>query len=1286
MQAAGRPALLGMPLRSAGVGAARRRGGASGALRVQALKIKWNQAAEKMGSDTEESKSKTDKAPAEEGTRQAQQQEQQPKAAAAPTTPAAAAAAQPKAEAAGSAAPVAAKAAKAAAPAAAAPAATADEPATAAAAGSGGGGKAPAAPSPDKPSPQPPAKAAVEPPPPATNGARASNGASGLPSPAKGAEAKLAVAAKISAARMLARKLAEEKQAALAASRLASAKAVDPEAAKQMIQNAEDEVAELAKEAAKADAMARAAKAAELGQAQQLELQRLKSENEALQKLLVQLAADRESAERKLAEVKQQYSGVPAEKEALAAELDTGTMPAKLAEIAAASAPPPPQAAKPPPPETAKPKPALLQQMAERAMAQGQRVFVVPEGGAPVGQTVVLYYERTRGPLPGNADIGLKVGFNKWESMDTLPMERCPELRESLPGPDWWRVALPLPELLFRVDFVTVDARSGAVDNNGGRDFQLALRGACTEQDLQLRRLELLERYEAQRMQELRAEEDRIYNEWMRAAESAAQEARMAYHERRRQQLMQEAGAVVAERRGAAIDAFITAQSKDGVFGWPLGPPEAGGSALLVYNKLSGQLRNSPSTVFVHVGYDGWWLQDKRVIAMSPLGEADSRKYNLPPGQWVGAEVPAWNTAAMLDFVFTDDRRAMWDNNNGRDYHTLLRNPASGDKLVKLVYEALDTATSADTVHQEELAAKRVLDKAHVKATAARRRRELRSRTLFTKPLTPVAGQPVEIYYNPDETALRGRPEVYVTGGFNRWTHPEKFAPVQMQSVVPGGIGWYKATVQVPEDAHVVDFAFLDTRDQQTGFYDNNKGLDYHIPVQGGRGSMPTLRVVHVAAEMAPIAKEGGLGDVVTALGRAVQDEGHDVEVVLPKYDCINYNLVQDLRLAKDYYFNGVQVKIWKGVVEGLRTTFLEPCNGYFWVGRIYTDIWRDRERFYYWCNCALEYIKHHADARQPDIVHCHDWQSAPVAWLDHGSAKCAFTIHNLNYGADLIGQAMAACEVATTVSPTYAQEVSGHPAIAPHHGKFWGIRNGIDPDIWDPAEDPLLPRGYTADSVVEGKAAAKAELRKRMQLSNADVPIVGCVTRLTHQKGIHLIKHAAWRALERGAQFVLLGSAPDPKVQAEFNQLANELARQYPDRARLWFAYDEPLSHLIYAGCDIFLVPSMFEPCGLTQMIAMRYGTVPVVRKTGGLNDTVFDVDDDQARAAALGMEVNGFSFEGMDAPGMDYALNRALTRYFGERGWWNDLAKRCMQIDWSWNSPALDYLELYYHALKKL
>lgn len=152
---------------------------------------------------------------------------------------------------------------------------------------------------------------------------------------------------------------------------------------------------------------------------------------------------------------------------------------------------------------------------------------------------------------------------------------------------------------------------------------------------------------------------------------------------------------------------------------------------------------------------------------------------------------------------------------------------------------------------------------------------------------------------------------------------------------------------------------------------------------------------------------------------------------------------------------------------------------------------------------------------------------------------------------------------------------------------------------------------------------AAKEALRDRMRLSKVDAPIVGVVTRLTHQKGIHLIKHAAWRTLERGGQFVLLGSAPDPRVQGEFDALAREIGNQYHDRARLHFAFDEPLSHLIYAGADIMLVPSMFEPCGLTQMIGMRYGTVPVARKTGGLADTVFDVDHDTARATELDLAV---------------------------------------------------------------
>ncbi|GFH13657.1 uncharacterized protein HaLaN_09586, partial [Haematococcus lacustris] len=380
---------------------------------------------------------------------------------------------------------------------------------------------------------------------------------------------------------------------------------------------------------------------------------------------------------------------------------------------------------------------------------------------------------------------------------------------------------------------------------------------------------------------------------------------------------------------------------------------------------------------------------------------------------------------------------------------------------------------------------------------------------------------------------------------------------------------------------------------------------------------------------MAPIAKVGGMGDVVTALGRAVQEEGHSVECIIPKYDSINYSQVEQLRQEGGFAFGGTNVRVWKGIVDGLPTTFLEPENGHFWRGCIYgrND---DSVRFGFFCGAALQYLKTYNV--QPSIIHCHDWPSAPVAWGDRMGAKCIFTIHNLSYGADLVARAMAACDVATTVSPTYAQEISGHSAVAPHLGKLYGIRNGIDTDVWDPSSDPHLPVAYSPDAALEGKDAARRALRSKLNLSQIDVPIVGCVTRLVAQKGIHLIKHAAWRTLERGAQFVLLGSAPDGRV----------------------------------------------------QMIAMQYGTVPVVRKTGGLADTVFDVDHEEQRAAAAGMETNGFVFESVDAAGMDYALNRALSMWYSDKAGWRQLVHRVMRQDWSWYSPALDYVELYYKAMR--
>ena len=221
---------------------------------------------------------------------------------------------------------------------------------------------------------------------------------------------------------------------------------------------------------------------------------------------------------------------------------------------------------------------------------------------------------------------------------------------------------------------------------------------------------------------------------------------------------------------------------------------------------------------------------------------------------------------------------------------------------------------------------------------------------------------------------------------------------------------------------------------------------------------------------------------------------------------------------------------------------------------------------------------------------------------------------------------------------------------------------------------------------------AARETLQARFGLTwGSDQPMVAVVSRLTAQKGLDLIKHAIEHSVKRGAQFVLLGSAPDPRVQADFNGLAGSVGGP---NAAFCFAFDEPLSHVVYAAADFILVPSMFEPCGLTQMISMRYGAVPVVRATGGLRDTVFDLDTEKSRAAwegdgstdykLTGDQTNGFSFEGTDPEALNYALDRALDCYYNDKIWFRQLQERIMRQDWSWNRPALDYIELYYSAIR--
>ncbi|KAK9696933.1 hypothetical protein RND81_08G005600 [Saponaria officinalis] len=485
------------------------------------------------------------------------------------------------------------------------------------------------------------------------------------------------------------------------------------------------------------------------------------------------------------------------------------------------------------------------------------------------------------------------------------------------------------------------------------------------------------------------------------------------------------------------------------------------------------------------------------------------------------------------------------------------------------------------------------------------------------------------------------------------------------------------------------------------------------------------LHVIHIAAEMAPVAKVGGLGDVVAGLSKALQKKGHLVEIVLPKYDCMQYDLVHDLRVLDvqvESYFDGqlFKNKIWVGTVEGLPVYFIEPHHPakFFWRGQYYGEN-DDFKRFSFFSRAALELLLQ--AGKRPDIIHCHDWQTAfvaPLYWdlyapkgLD--SARICFTCHNFEYQGSAPAQELASCgldihqlnrpdrmqdnshghkinpikgavvfsNIVTTVSPTYAQEVRTpeggkglHTTLNTHSKKFIGILNGIDTDTWNPATDSFIEVQYNSVDL-QGKAENKAALRKHLGLSRSDStkPLVGCVTRLVPQKGVHLIRHAIYRTIELGGQFVLLGSSPVHHIQREFEGIANQF--QNHDDARLVLKYDESLSRSIYAASDMLVIPSIFEPCGLTQMIAMRYGAIPIVRKTGGLNDSVFDIDDETIPIQFR----NGFTFLSPDEQGLNSALDRALDYYKNNRDSWEQLVEKVMRIDFSWDSSASQYEELY-------
>jgi starch synthase len=460
------------------------------------------------------------------------------------------------------------------------------------------------------------------------------------------------------------------------------------------------------------------------------------------------------------------------------------------------------------------------------------------------------------------------------------------------------------------------------------------------------------------------------------------------------------------------------------------------------------------------------------------------------------------------------------------------------------------------------------------------------------------------------------------------------------------------------------------------------------------------MEIIHVAAELAPIAKVGGLGDVLHGLSKALLNKNHSVRILLPKYDTLDLNYVKHLEIIETHllvHFGDAQFlnTLWQGMVDGIPVIFFESHDPYrfFERGKVY-GFPDDVSRFLYFCMSALTYLR----KNDCDVLHLHDWHTAIIAGFvkdcyQEIKAKTVLTIHNLAYQGictkeemgqtewhpshleedgfyNLLKTGIIFADHVTTVSPSYAHEllhtnVSGplQSTLKKYQKKFTGVLNGIDYSYWNPERDPLIPYHYSVHHL-SNKEKVKVELKKRVSLADENCPLVSAITRLVPQKGPELLKAAILRILELGGQFVLLGSALDEPTHERFYTLKRKLAGC--SHVHLELTFNEELSHLVFAASDLFLVPSIFEPCGLTQQIAMRYGAVPVARATGGLIDTVFD-------------KKNGFTFGPPTAEAFHGALDCAITCWQKHPDLWKEIMIAGMQTDFSWNHPAEEYLKIY-------
>lgn len=466
------------------------------------------------------------------------------------------------------------------------------------------------------------------------------------------------------------------------------------------------------------------------------------------------------------------------------------------------------------------------------------------------------------------------------------------------------------------------------------------------------------------------------------------------------------------------------------------------------------------------------------------------------------------------------------------------------------------------------------------------------------------------------------------------------------------------------------------------------------------------MRILYAASEALPYAASGGLADVAGSLPAAVNRAGHDCRVILPLYKSVKTQYSDKLEFICNFIVDVGWRKQYCGIFKGQsgNVTYYLVDNEYYFGREGLYGFYDDCERFAFFSRAVLECLNH-IDFR-PQIINCSDWQTAliPVYYEvfykfrnEYEGLKTVFTIHNIQYqgkyGMDVLNNVMGipmyhtklleydgsinmmkgAIETAdkiTTVSPSYAWEIldpwysySLDRALANKQYKLCGFLNGIDTELYNPETDPVIAKNFSAEDI-SGKAECKKSLLQELNLQEGDEPLIGIVTRFVSHKGIDLIKYVFEDMINMGMKFAVLGSG-----EKIFEDFFKEMAWRHPDKVSITLGFVPELARRIYASSDMFLMPSQSEPCGLAQMISMRYGTIPIVRETGGLRDSVRD---------AGGENGNGFTFKTYNAHDMLDAVRRAKD-YYNNREAWTQLSIDAMKNDFSWDKSAELYIGLY-------